>query len=680
MAPLETVLAIGIAVRNAVLDVAGLLKVDAAPGLVTLGLLLALVLGMILFIRRIAEQRSAIRMLTRLILETGDGANFSRSISELNSKVAAIDANGSRRKLATAWQEYRETFVPHEEAGNIILRNSVRPSAFFNSEDLGFGSGFWRIVPGLFVTIGLLLTFLGLISALGSMDLSQGKVEASLKDLLNIASAKFIMSLTGLFCSIIFTVLLRTGLGQVEKSLHSLSAAIERRLTFISLEALAVEQLAATREQREHFRMIGLELVAELGRPLREELPVAISTSITSAISPILAQVGQMGSENLGTMVKDLSARFSDDVGNALTQASGRLAQAGDRIAELSDRLVQNSGQMGREMDAAILRLAEAVTDLRGSIGLTAETASGAFAEGADRLLSVMNQTLEGIRDNTGQGARAMGDAALRMHEAAEAFKNELVSASKMGSEAVRDQISSAGARASGVIDDAGREVLDAFSRTATGIAQATESLSAKATNDLLGPLDQMSAQLNGLVQEISNGTEGLRRLHDGIRSSADATEKASNSLRSASTDLVAAVTPIRATNDRIEANIQQLTESTKNVATTIVRSAELTAQRATDALSAAKEVLGGQSRAIEASLKALATMVEKLKGQGERLDNIDEKLGTAFDQYTNHVEAAVNSLFGHVKRMQDELAPALDTLRTIVEQAEQFSPESKRR
>ncbi len=123
------------------------------------------------------------------------------------------------------------------------------------------------------MTIGLFLTFLGLISALGAMDLSTpDKVQSSLRELLLIASAKFIMSLTGLLCSIVFTVVLRWGIGSIEGALHTLCAEIEKRLSFISLENLAAEQLRATREQREHFRLIGLELVAELGRPLREDI------------------------------------------------------------------------------------------------------------------------------------------------------------------------------------------------------------------------------------------------------------------------------------------------------------------------------------------------------------------------------------------------------------------------
>jgi ABC-type transporter Mla subunit MlaD len=95
--------------------------------------------------------------------------------------------------------------------------------------------------------------------------------------------------------------------------------------------------------------------------------------------------------------------------------------------------------------------------------------------------------------------------------------------------------------------------------------------------------------------------------------------------------------------------------------------------------LKAAEQTLGGHSRAIEASLAGVGAMVDRLKGQGNRLDEIDEKLGGAFDAYTEHVDTAVDGLFEHVRRMQEELAPALDTLRAIVEQAEQFTPESRR-
>jgi hypothetical protein len=72
--------------------------------------------------------------------------------------------------------------------------------------------------------------------------------------------------------------------------------------------------------------------------------------------------------------------------------------------------------------------------------------------------------------------------------------------------------------------------------------------------------------------------------------------------------------------------------------------------------------------------------MLGKMRGQGEKLDDSDRKLGRAFDAYTENVDRAVGGLFGHVRDMQDALSPALDTLRTIVEQAEEFAPQSRRR
>ena len=71
--------------------------------------------------------------------------------------------------------------------------------------------------------------------------------------------------------------------------------------------------------------------------------------------------------------------------------------------------------------------------------------------------------------------------------------------------------------------------------------------------------------------------------------------------------------------------------------------------------------------------------MLERLKGQGDRLDEMDGKLGQAFDLYTENVEKSVQGMFGHVRDLQERLNPALDTMREIVEQAEQFAPQSRR-
>ncbi|MDF2372383.1 MAG: MotA/TolQ/ExbB proton channel family protein [Rhizobiaceae bacterium] len=672
-------ISVGVLVRDIILFSANLLVYEAAPGLVALALIITLLIAVVLFWLRTARQSEAARWLRQLIAKSATEEDFCRDIAPLSASIDNGATTRSRRQLATAWNEYKETFVKHDENDTAILRNAVRPSTFLNVEDLGFTAGAWRILPGLFVTIGLFLTFLGLISALNAMSQDSEINSRTMTVLLKIASAKFIMSLTGLFCSIVFTIAFRAMYGGVERSVHQLCKIIEDRLNYISLEDLAAEQLRATREQREHFRLIGMELVAEIGRPLREELPAAISNSISVAMAPLVDRVGKMGAEGVGNMVQGLSTQLTDKVGIALAEASQNISDAGEKIGQLADRMDKSSGRMGSEMEDVATRVAEAVEGLQNAMTETAETTGGVFTEGAEKLLSVMNQTLEGIRDNTGEGARAMSAAAEDMRMSAAAFKNEIESAAQSGSEAAQARMQEAGIEASGHIGSAGLEVAAAFSRTGEEISHAAEAFSKKATRELISPIESIAAQLGDMVSKLQQGSTDMRKFSESVRAGAEASGNAATNFKEASGDLVGAATPIHSIVERMENSIRLMTDSTQHAASSVSRAAEATAQSAADALASAQEILGSEARAIEAALLGVSTMLERQKGQGDRLDDMDEKLGKAFETYTDEVAKAVDGMFGHVRDMQERLNPALDTMSNIVAQMEDFAPQSRR-
>src|SRR5690606_18836456 len=132
----------------------------------------------------------------------------------------------------------------------------------------------------------------------------------ALNDLLGAASAKFIMSLTGLLASIVFTIFLRNRIEKVEGAIHRLCNELERRLSFLSLEGVAMRQLAIAHGQEDSFKRIGLELVERLGEPLRKEVPETIAASIGKAMAPLFEQVGKAGTDGVGQMVSDLASRF----------------------------------------------------------------------------------------------------------------------------------------------------------------------------------------------------------------------------------------------------------------------------------------------------------------------------------------------------------------------------------
>lgn len=281
------------------------------------------------------------------------------------------------------------------------LRNSIRPSSFMNVEDLGFGPRFFRILPNTFVSLGLFLTFLGLVAALHEFSQSMaasgngGNMESAMTVFMQIASAKFVMSLVGLLCSILFTILLRSRSGAVDRDLHRLCLRIERRLVFVSLEDIGFRQLKAATEQREHLREIGYGIVAELREPL-DAMPEKVASSIVASMEPIFEKVTSMGTSGMEGMVGDLSSQLSQSVGNALNRASESLGEATDRIGMMVDRMNASNAQAGEGLLTALSQMATALSDMRSEITASGQTASEAMNEGAEKLLGVMNETLSG--------------------------------------------------------------------------------------------------------------------------------------------------------------------------------------------------------------------------------------------------------------------------------------------
>lgn len=673
-------LQLGRLVRDWILHLAQLLVTDEAPGLVAafFGILL---LGLVAWaLTRAISRIRAVSGLTAMVNMFKDGVEFSESFDRFNSGIQAwTRGSRARQTVVDAWEEYAETTVIDSRDGQDLRRNSVRPSNFLNLEDLGFGPGVFRIVPGLFVSLGLLCTFLGLVAALNALgtDLNNGsKPEEVVIKLMTIASAKFVMSLAGLACSIIFSIVLRGSQGRLDHALHRLCHAIERRLSFVSLEDLGFRQLKAVEEQREAYRKIGMELVEQLQRPLNE-LPRKISESVSSSIAtemkPMFDKVSQMGTSGMENMVGDLSNQITSKVGLALEKASTALTEAAEQISRMVDRMNTSSNQMGQGMEAALGQMASAIADLRGQVAATGEVASNTMTEGADKLLGVMNDTLQGIRDNTAAGAEAMKAAAAEMRAAAEGFSKELATATENGVTAVSQRIGAASDAADQAITNAGQGMLAAFGRTSAEIAKMGVDMSATLGSEVVGHLNALGNQLEDLVRAVNEGAGGMRSASTSLKSGADSIAAASVSFGGASRELVSATDPVRTAHERIAASIRDLLRSTEATAT----GSKSMVESATQVLEAARSALGNEREGIRQTLDATRATLSELSDEAEKLNNIDQLLGRALAQYTQQLDEALGTAQTHIRKMQDTLAPGIDTLRAVVERVEAFKPSS---
>lgn len=656
-----------------------------APGLVSIVLLLSLSVAVILSLFSVRRKLITLRWMEGLITKTANEEEFTTQSPRIDSEVNTRRTRKGYAHITAAWSEFRETLVLDETTSPPVLRNSVRPSGFFNLEDLHYSPGFYRHLPGLFVSVGLLLTFLGLISALQaigsglSIEATPEEMRGALNDLLGAASAKFIMSLTGLFASILFTISLRVSMGKVEGAIHRLCARLEERLSFVSLEGVALKQLAIAHGQEDSFMRIGLELVEKLGEPLRKEIPETIATSIGTAMAPLLERVGKAGADGVGQIVNDLSSRFSEDVGRALSEASTQLSAAGEKIARLSERMDQSSGRMGQEMETSVARLAQAAEDLTSRLASAAEATDGTLNAGADKLLGIMNETLEGIRRNTAEGADALREAAMAMRTSADSFKERLDAAAASGSAAVKLKMEMAGADASGAVSLVGKDLVEAVTKSGADLISVTGSFGEKLRDDLVRPIIEVVEQLDQMTTRLKEGSGQIATAAGNIRAGGEATRDAADVISVASRELQAAAEPIRGSVERIEVAVTGLAQSTERASDTVMLSARETAEGAARILDAAKVALGGEQKLLEATLMRLGEALTHIERQRGQIDDMDDKLGSAFEQFTKHVRTAVDTLFGHVKTMNGELSPAIDKMHEIVDRAEKFLPASRR-
>lgn len=505
--------AIGRGMSDFIVGLSDVLTGDVAPGLLSIAILLALGAVVILFGFDVWRNLRALNWLDEQILAASDRPAFARRVDGIAASIKEKrESETGYRYVAAAWIEFQDTFVPQGEGEERIFRNSVRPSSFFNLEDLHCGPRFYRYLPGIFVSVGLLLTFFGLVAALHSLEVNLGSAETTddmrvaLERLLGVVSAKFIMSLTGLFSSIFFTLVLRLSIASLERKLHRICASLEERLKFVSLEDLAMEQLAVAKRNEESFREIGMELVERVGEQLRQEM-----TPLIKGIEGI----GTAGVKGVKDMVENLSELFSKQVGTALVHAGDQLKDAGEKVSS---------------------------------------TASS-VNEGTKETLQLLNQF-------SSEGTMALQEAVKNIRESA-----------------------------------------DAISQTAKNLAEAA--------------------------------------------------------------------TPIHGSVAEIEASVVKLSENTERASEALIHGVTKVAEDTRQVLSDSRDIIGKEREAILATMQGLTETLE-------RSDNLDQKLRDAFDEYTKQVDEAMKSLYDHVGKITHDLAPMIEKMRKIVEDAQKFIPETR--
>ena len=339
-----------------------------------------------------------------------------------------------------------------------------------------------------------------------------------------------------------------------------------------------------------------------------------------------------------------------------------------------------SNAEAGSGLQTALDQLAVAMSDMRSEVAQSSQSASTAMNEGADKLLGVMNETLTGIRDNTAQGSQAMITAADTMRLAAEGFNEQLSAATADGVAEVETRMASSSAKAGDAIEGAGKNLLMSFDATSKEIARLGSEMGDTIGEELMTRLESVSEQLEGMSNAIQKGAAGAQTAATGLNSSAQAIVGASEKFSIAGRDMVSATEPLRTSHERIEGSLTKLGNTVETVSETLMRNSTMIAENAGHVLETAQAALGNEREGIRSSLEATKAAMAQLSKEAEKLDQIDIMLGQALEQYNTQLDAALGSAQDHISQMRDTLAPGIDTLKSVVEQAESFMPTQTRK
>ena len=115
--------------------------------------------------------------------------------------------------------------------------------------------GWWS---NLFVAIGLIFTFLGVVAALseatsvlGTGNASTATMQAALSGLLTITATKFWTSIAGILASVILRICERRWSTRIDEAVEDLCEIIDARIPPVSPGMLAGEQLNELKRQTE---------------------------------------------------------------------------------------------------------------------------------------------------------------------------------------------------------------------------------------------------------------------------------------------------------------------------------------------------------------------------------------------------------------------------------------------
>ena len=305
--------------------------------------------------------------------------------------VKADEVFEAEPALVPLWREYRKNLKPNPQADGFL--NLIDPRLWFSVESLpGRGYEQWCATwAGVFLTVGLLFTFIGLSAALlkvGSINGADSTaMKAAITGILGVSSAKFITSIAGLLAYIGFSLVTRHYQSIQQAAARELADAVQHLSLPLTPELLLYEQNDTARRQLTRMER------------LTDDLAVAIDAKMEQRLKTLATDLGQ----HLGTMQKDLPGATAAPIVDAIQNMSQAVAQ------EFSKQIQQTADGEINTVAERFTAVANELASIKGDMGAVGKTFGVDISNAALVLREAAGKMGEGLDDRSQQLAETIG-------------------------------------------------------------------------------------------------------------------------------------------------------------------------------------------------------------------------------------------------------------------------------
>lgn len=536
---------------------------------------------------------------------------FARRFNDIDAQM--MEANEPEAlPLRRTWEEYRETIV---DPSADVLQNSARPEHFFvNLGDRHRGLNWFA---NIFIAIGLLITFLGIIAALSTLDFSGGVdvMQERLNDLMKVAGAKFWASVGGIVASIILRSYDYRFGKRINDGLSMLCDKLEHGMVYLPPQRIASDQLAQLKEQTPALRTFS------------EQLAAALDGALEKQMAPMITHLGsiQQGIDKIsgggGEAVRDAIASSAGAEMAGLADAIGAMTVS---MATMSERIENQTGEADRQIEEAVRRFGQASEEMRSAFGelnrnfgVVAdrmreenEQASKLARQRMDELLSNLGDTLDEMKSGLASAASQMGEASARAANDAARIGQEAME--KSFSEFV-ERFNQTGGPLVGSMKDAG----DAISTSADRLSTAQSAI-----GDHARAIEQVAARSSDLATAFGTVANDVEAATAPVRQSAVSIAEAVKSVES------------------IVSRNAQSSESARDEMRQLAAALSETASAASSAWSEYRARFEDVDRALGGAIEKISDAAgNHASNLNERVGQIDKALGDGVAQLAGALE-----------------------------------------